>query len=48
MTGLPCRFLQVVAMKDGTVYLFTYTSSAEAYESHLEEVEAILGYLQIK
>ena len=48
VTGIPCRFLQVVALHQGTAYLFTYTATEEKYESHLEEVEGILGNLQLK
>ncbi len=48
VTGKPYRFMQVVAMKGGAVYIFTYTSTEELFDSHLEEVEQILGYLEIK
>lgn len=48
VTGVKYVFLQVVAIKDMTVYIFTYTAKDSSYESHVEEVTEILGYLEIK
>ena len=42
------RFMQTACIKKSTVYLFTYTSTEELFDSHLAEVETILGYLRIK
>ncbi len=41
------QFMQVAAVKDVTlskpqIYVFTYTSVPEAYESHLEDVQSML------
>lgn len=48
VTGVEYTFLQVVAIKDLTVYIFTYTAKTAAYETNLEEVTEIIGYLEIK
>ena len=48
VTGVKYVFLQVVAIKDMTVYIFTYTAKDGSYDSHVEEVTEILGYLEIK
>lgn len=48
VTEIEYVFLQVVAIKDKTVYVFTYTARENLYESHLDEVEEMLGYLSIK
>ncbi len=48
VTGQTYQFMQVVALKTGTVYIFTYTSTEEVFDSHMEEVNAILGYIALK
>lgn len=48
VTGDPYRFMQVVAIRGGTVYIFTYTATPEMYEEHLQAVEAILGYFTFR
>ena len=48
VTEIEYVFLQVVALKNKTVYVFTYTAKESLYESHLTEVEEMLGYLSIK
>ena len=48
VTELEYVFLQVVAIKDKTVYVFTYTARENLYESHLTEVEEMIGYINIK
>jgi hypothetical protein len=40
--------MQVVALKEGTVYLFTYTSTDKLFDSHLDEVNKILEYFSLK
>ncbi len=42
------KFMQEAAIKDGYVYVFTYTSLEDIYDSHLDEVEEILGFMVIK
>ena len=42
------RIMQVACIQNTDVYLFTYTSTPENYESHLEDVDQILTHLTIK
>ncbi len=49
VTGTLYEFMQVVALKEGTVYIFTYTSTeGEMFDSHLETVNEIIGYILLK
>ncbi|MBQ4065108.1 MAG: hypothetical protein IJD10_03305 [Clostridia bacterium] len=48
VTGTVYEFMQVVALKEGTVYLFTYTSTDDQFDSHLDEVNKILEYFSLK
>ena len=48
VTGVEYKFLQTVTVKNGTVYIFTYTAKAGEYDSHLDDVNSIIGYLEIK
>jgi hypothetical protein len=40
--------MQAVTMKDDFYYIFTYTSLAENYDKHLEEVNSIISYITFK
>ncbi len=40
------KVMQVVTIKDAQVYIFTYTATAEKYDTHFEDVWAILGYFE--
>ncbi|MBE6598002.1 MAG: hypothetical protein E7638_01020 [Ruminococcaceae bacterium] len=42
------KVMQIGALKDGTVYLFTYTSLQNLYDSHLEDVAAIVENIIIE
>ena len=46
--GYGYRYMQVAALKKGAVYLFTYCSVEENYDSHLETVNDMLNFLIIK
>ena len=46
--GYSYRYMQAAAIKGTAVYLFTYCSVEENYESHLEAVEEMLGFFIIK
>ncbi len=46
--GNAYRYMQVAALKGTAVYLFTYASVEENFESHLESVDEMLGFLIIK
>ncbi len=49
VTGTVYEFMQVVALKEGTVYIFTYTSTeGEVFDSHLETIHEIIGYIRLK
>ena len=42
VTGTSYKFMQVVCIKETNVYVITYTSTPEQYDSNLEDVEKIL------
>ncbi len=42
------KFLQEACIKNGNVYVFTYTSLSDTFDSHLDEVEEMLSFLIIK
>ncbi len=44
LTDVQYKVMQVVTIKDAQVYVFTYTATAEKYDTHFEDVWAILGY----
>ena len=46
--GYTYRYMQVAAIRGTSVYLFTYASTPENYESHLDDVNAMLGYLILR
>ena len=48
LTGEQYKFMQVVTIKNNQVYIFTYTALAEMYDSHIEDVLAILDYFDFK
>lgn len=42
------KFLQAACIKDGEVFLFTYTSLADTFDSHMDDVEQMLSSLKFK
>ena len=46
--GYSYRYLQAAALKGTAVYLFTYCSVEENFESHMDAVNDMLGFLIIK
>ena len=38
------KFMQVIAYRNAEVYIFTYTAEDGKFDSHLEDIWAILGY----
>lgn len=42
------KIMQAACIKDATVYLFTYTSIADNYDAHLNDVSQMLEFLTIK
>ena len=45
--GYDYRFMQVAVIKGPSVYLFTYSSQPENFDSHLDEVNKMLEFLSI-
>ena len=48
LSGHTYKYMQAVTMKDDFYYIFTYTSLAENYDKHLEEVNSIISYITFK
>lgn len=48
LSGQTYKYMQAVTMKDDFFYIFTYTSLAENYEKHLDEVDQIISYISFK
>ncbi|MBQ8510105.1 MAG: hypothetical protein IJ493_09400 [Clostridia bacterium] len=48
MSDIQYKFMQVIALRQGQVYIFTYTATAEKYDTHIEDVIAILDYFSFK
>ena len=42
------KYMQAVTMKDDFFYIFTYTSLAENFDKHAEEVNSIISYINFK
>ena len=42
VTGTSCKFMQVVCIREMTVYVITYTSTPEKYDDNMDNVEKIL------
>ncbi len=42
VTNTAYKFMQLVAFKDSTVYVFTYTATADNYDTHIGEIIDIL------
>ncbi len=42
VTGTQYKFMQVVCIREMTVYVITYTSTPEAYDGNMEDVEKVL------
>ncbi|MBQ7172096.1 MAG: hypothetical protein IJR89_07460 [Clostridia bacterium] len=43
VAGAEYRFLQIYCVKDGRIYLLTFTATPEKYEEHLEKLGIILA-----
>ena len=46
--GVQYQWMQVLCLRGATMYIITYTSTAESYESNLEDVNEILSYLYFR
>jgi len=43
VTGTLCQYMQVVCIRGGIVYLFTYSAVPSNFANHVEEVDSILA-----
>lgn len=48
LDGTVYKFRQTVTVKGYDFFIFTYTSTEEEFDSHLEDVESILTYISFK
>lgn len=48
LAGNEYKYMQIICSKGGTIYFFTYTALADAYDSHTEEVQQILDNFAFK
>lgn len=46
--GIKYQWMQVLCLRGATMYIITYTSTAESYESNLEDVGEILANLYFR
>ncbi len=47
VTGGEYKFMQIVAIHAGTVYIFTYTALEDSYQTHKEDVDKIIEHISI-
>lgn len=48
LVGKEYKFMQIICVRGGTIYYFTYTALSEAYDSHIEAVQQILDNFAFK
>ena len=48
VTGTEYKFMQIVTLKNGYVYIFTYTALPENYDKNISAVNEIIDYIEIK
>ncbi len=48
VSDIEYKFMQIVALRQNQVYIFTYTAAAEQYDAHIEDVLAMLDYFTFK
>ncbi len=46
ISGITYQWMQVIGIRSGTYYTFTYTSTKDAYEDNIEDVISILEYFE--
>ena len=46
--GVQYQWMQVLFIRNATIYIMTYTSTAEAYDDHLEDVSNIIAYFSFR
>lgn len=45
LSDVSYKFMQVIAIREGYVYIFTYTSTEENYQQCLEDAESIVSHI---
>jgi hypothetical protein len=48
MSDFNYKFMQIVAIKNNQVYVFTYTATIDNYDKHIEDVIAIIDNFKFK
>ena len=48
VTGTEYKFMETVFIRAGAAYILTYTSTAENFDSHLEDVQSIISNITFK
>jgi len=48
VSGVQYQWMQVLCIRGATLYIITYTSTVEAYENNLEDVNSILANLYFR
>ncbi len=48
VAGVQYKFMQIITVRNAQVYIFTYTARVENYDTHIEDVLAILGNFRFK
>lgn len=48
VTGTEYKFMETVFVRMGSAYILTYTSTAENFDSHLEDVQKIIANISFK
>ena len=48
ISGVQYKFMQIITVRNAQVYIFTYTAEVDKYDSHIEDVLAILGNFRFK
>lgn len=43
VTGIKCKFMQLVCINAGKVYVITYTSTPDKYDNNIEGVDSIIS-----
>ena len=46
--GTSYKFIQASAIKGSLVYVITYTSTADRFDEHTEEMQSVLEYFEFK
>jgi hypothetical protein len=47
-SGLAYKFMQIICINKGTVYIFTYSATSDKYETHLQEAQNIIEHFSFK